>query len=91
MIGLVDGILFDMVPLVITEGDFNLGMDTNGTVKAYFGNTPIDYGVKYYSLNNVMDIHIKTGETEINHTGIAKIRGVFGDFHRDIELTVNAS
>lgn len=91
MIVLIEGQLYQAEPLVTTDTDFSIGMDTNGKVNAYIGEKRIDYGVFWRSFNKCLDIDPKTGETSVNGPGKAKIRGIFGDFHRDIELTVNAS
>lgn len=91
MIGLIEGQLYDLTPLVVTNAEFTLGINEKGNVEAYIGEKRIDYGVFYRSFNKSVDIHPKTGEITINYPGKARIRGIFGDFHRDIEIGVTAS
>jgi len=91
MIGLIEGQLYELTPLVVTNADFSIVRNEKGNIEAYIGEKRIDYGVFYRSFNKSVDIHPKTGQITENYPGKATIRGIFGDFHRDIEIGVIAS
>jgi hypothetical protein len=88
VIALIEGQLYDMVPLVTTDTEFRIELGTDAHMKAYIGEKRIDYGVIWVSFNKSVDIHPKTGEIRINTPGFAKIRGIFGSFHHDFDLNI---
>ncbi len=89
MIALIEGQLYDLAPLTITNGEFSIGMNDKGDIEAYIGEKRIDYGVLFFSMNKCVDIEAKTGKTTVNYSGKAKIRGIFGSFMREIEVQIN--
>lgn len=91
MIGVIEGQVYELAPLTVTNADFSIRIDTDMVAKAYIGESRIEYGVIWFSFGKSCDINAKTGQITVNESGKATIRGIFGDFHHDLELTVTAS
>ena len=72
MLGLIHGQLYEMTPLVITNGEYHIELDTDGYMKAYIGEKRVEYGVLWFSFNKSVNIDAKTGKLTINGADMLK-------------------
>ena len=89
MLGLIHGQLYEMTPLVTTDTEYRIELDTDGYMKAYIGEKRVEYGVLWFSFNKSVDIDAKTGKLTKNGGGYAKIRAIFGSKSQDFDLNIS--
>jgi hypothetical protein len=90
MLGIVSGQFFELNPTPVSTDNLTIFMTANQShIQSWVDGRQIKVGPRYHSMNDIADIHPISGEITVKLPGTAKFRAIFGNFHRDISVSLH--